>query len=347
MVYLDHNATSPPRPEVLEAALPYVGEHWGNPASTHAAAREPARALEEARAQVATWAAARPRDVVFTSGATEANHLALHGVDRVAVSAVEHASVLAARPDAVRLAVEGDGRLDLRALDEALAGGLDVVSVQAANNETGVLQELGPIAERVHAAGALLHVDAVQVVGRLELDLSMADLVSVSGHKAGGLKGAGALVVRRGEVQPLLRGGSQERGRRAGTVNVAACVALGAVLALEVPELPDIGPVLACAASLGGRATVDAPTLPNTLHLCFDLPGDALVMALDREGVCVSNGSACASGAAQPSHVLQALGRDPRAGLRVSTGWNTTAADLDALVSALRVVVPRTREALA
>ncbi len=344
MVYLDHNATSPPRPEVLEQALPYVHQHWGNPSSTHSAAREPARALDTARARVAAYVGARPRDVVFTASATEANHLALHG-RRALVSAVEHVSVFGAAGTWPRIPVRPSGRVSAADLAELLDPSIDIVSVQAANNETGVLQDLAGLAEVVHAAGRLLHVDAVQVVGRLApSELEVADLVTLSAHKAGGLKGAGALVVRRGGVQPLLSGGSQERGRRAGTVDVAPCVALGVVVGLPLPRFPELGGLARTVVALGGRVT--AGGLPNTLHACFDVPGDAIVMGLDLLGVCVSQGSACSSGASEPSHVLAAMGLDPRSGLRVSTGWNTTTADLDALADALHQVVPRTREAL-
>ncbi len=347
-IYLDFNATGPPRPEVLAAALPFITEHWGNPASAHAAARRPAAALEAAREQVAAWAGAPPAGVIFTSGATEANQLALRGVGRrLLASAVEHPSVRAGvlAAGGALLPVDGRGVLDPGALPGDLEGVL--VSVMAANNETGVLQPIGEIHRRVRAAGGLLHVDAAQLGGRLPAPDGW-DLLTVSGHKAGGLKGGGALVLRPGvEVTPQLLGGSQERGRRGGTVDVPAAVALGCALSLPPPPgLAALRDALeAAAAALGAAVSgAGAARLPNTLHLTFaDLPGEAVVAGLDLEGVCASTGAACASGAAEPSYVLEAMGLDPRAGVRLSLGWSTTGEQVDAAARALARVVERHR----
>ncbi len=351
MIYLDHNATSPPRPEALAAALDCLGPRWGNPASTHAAGRRAEAALHEARARIAAWAGAEVRGVIFTSGATEANHLALRGLRgrRLLISAVEHPSVLApARAlGAELLPVDGRGLLDLAALERALAGPPALVSVMAANNETGVLQPTSEIAGLVRAAGGLLHVDAAQVGGRLDCPEGW-DLLSLSGHKAGGIPGAGALLLRPDiHPEPQLLGGSQERGRRAGTVNVPAAAAMGVAIAAGLPPgIAALRDALEAAAEALGAAvsSVGAPRLPNTLHVRFpDLPGEALVAGLDLEGVCASTGAACASGAARPSHVLEAMGLDPRSGLRLSLGWNTAPDDIKGAAAALGRVVERHR----
>jgi cysteine desulfurase len=354
VIFLDHNATSPPRPNVLEKALPFVVEHWANPSSTHSLARKPAAALEDARTQVAEWAGTRPRDVIFTSGATEANHLALMGTVQpegkqgIAVSAVEHPSILspAERLGAVVVPVDSNGRVILKALESALAQGVGLVSIMAANNETGVIQDLASVYKLTDAAGALLHVDAAQVAGRIPLPQDW-DLLTLSGHKAGGLKGAGALLRRAGvKVVAQQIGGDQERGFRSGTVDVAPIVGLAE--AVTTPW-PDLGPLRERLAStvreLGGQITgADAKRLPNTLHISFpELPGEGLVFGLDLAGVCVSVGSACASGAAKPSHVMTAMGLDPARGLRFSLGWNTTEADVDAAAEALIRVVGQHR----
>lgn len=353
MIYLDHNATAPPRPEVLEAALPFITEHWGNPASTHGMSRRPSAALEHARDQLAAWAGGRSREVIFTAGATEANHLALRGVSAggLVVSAVEHPSVLApaAALGAAIAPVDSRGRVDLEAL-EALLASVEgpLVSVMAANNETGVLQPIPEIAARVRAAGGLLHVDAAQLGGRMPAPDEW-DLLTLSGHKAGGLKGAGALLMRPGvALTPQQLGGSQERGRRAGTVDVPAAVALGCAIALPAldPAISELRDALESAAvALGASVSGGgAPRLPNTLHVTFsDLPGEAVVSGLDLEGVCASTGSACASGAAEPSHVLRAMGLDPRAGVRFSLGWNTGPEEIREVVEALDRVVRRHR----
>jgi len=356
VIYFDHNATSAPRPQVLEAALPFFRDHWANPASTHSGARRPAAALEEARVRLAEWGGVRSRDVVFTSGATEANHLALRGCrpdgrDGLAVSAVEHPSVLvpAGELGAVVMGVDSRGILELDALDAALDAGVGLVSVMAANNETGVIQPLSEIHARTHAAGALLHVDAAQYAGRMPL-VHDWDLMTISGHKAGGLKGAGALLIRQGlPLQAQQLGGDQERGRRAGTVDVAPIVAMVEAVCEVWPDLSELRDALQeSAVALGAKVSgLGAPRLSNTLHVRFEgLPGDALVMGLDLNGVCASTGSACSSGASNPSHVLEAMGMDGRSGLRLSLGWNSTKADVEAATEALNRVVAAHRDAL-
>ncbi len=352
-MYLDHNATAPPRSEVLKAARPYLVSHWGNPASSHEAGRAPAAALDQARQAVATWAGARSRDVVFTSGATEGNHAVLAGVQREGrgrwlCSAVEHPSCAApaARRGAEVVPVDGAGRVDLGRLEALLAEDVAGVSVMAANNETGVLQPLEEVYALCAPVGAWLHVDATQSFGRLPAPGAW-DLLTLSSHKAGGLKGAGALVTRPPVAwTPLFGGGDQERGQRSGTVNVPAVVGLGVVAGLAVPELSALRDRLQTAATgLGLVVTApEAPRLPNTLHVRLPgVPGETLVQALDLAGLCVSTGAACASGASKPSPVLAAMGLPAEEGIRLSLGWSTTPEDIDAAVDVLAQVVPHVK----
>lgn len=355
-LYFDHNATGPPRPEVLERALPLFTELWGNPSSGHALGRRPAAEVDNAREMVAAWAGARPRDVVFTSGATEANHLALRGglaarPGRLLVSSVEHPSILEPGEllGAELLPVDSNGRVRLDIAEERLAAGASLVSVQAANNETGVLQPLAELATLAHAAGALLHVDAAQVPGRMDAP-SEWDLLTLTGHKAGGFKGVGALVLRPDlKLVPQQLGGSQERNRRAGTVNTGPIVALGEVCRLgAVPGLLALRQRLEEGAkALGALVTgAQAPRLPNTVHLRFPgVPGDSLVMALDGLGVCASAGAACASGAAKASPVLLAMGLPATEGVRLSMGWNSRVSDVEQVLAALGEALRRHRAA--
>lgn len=365
-VYLDHNATAPLRPEARAAALAAL-EAPSNPSSVHAEGRRARATVEAARERVAALAGADPAGVVFTSGATEAAHLALSpdlrcggrtGFERLLVSATEHAAVLRGHrfaPESVTvLPVGADGRLDLGALREALAAaGPAVVAVQAANNETGVLQPVAAVAGCVREWGGALVCDAVQAAGRIPCDALGADLLLLSGHKLGGLAGAGAVVVTGSRAtlgSSVLSGGGQERGRRAGTENVAAIAAFGAAAAasaaLPSPALRDgfEAALLASVpdAEIFGRA---APRLPNTS--AFAVPGvsaERLLIALDLAGVAVSSGSACASGKVGRSHVLDAmkvkLGFTMGA-IRVSFGWSSRESDVEILMSALSVSLDR------
>jgi len=372
-VYLDHNATTPLEPRVLEAMLPFLREQHGNPSSRHAAGRQARAAVERAREQVAALVNAHPGQVVFTGGGTEANNLALKGAaawlprGRLAVSAVEHASVsapavaLAARGWALsRLAVDAEGRLELAGLDAALAEGARLVSVMSANNEVGTLQELPAIGERVRAAGGLLHTDAVQAAGKIGVDFraSGAHLMSLSAHKLYGPKGVGALVADKAvELEPLLHGGGQERGLRGGTENVAGIVGFGAAAEIALNEMhetarsnqalrDELETLLEGLPGLRifGRG---APRLPNTLFFAVaGIDGETLLMQLDRVGIELSSGSACASGKSGPSHVLTAMGVDrelARGALRVSLGRASRREDVHALADALRVQVERMR----
>jgi len=366
-VYLDWNATTPLRPEA-RAAMAAAWDLAGNPSSVHAEGRQARRLIEDARAAIATAVGGVPRNVIFTSSGTEANVLALSpGVhkaggqpaQRLLISAIEHASVLAGgrfTPEAIsKIPVTPSGVVDLTGLRASLAkGGSALVSIMAANNETGALQPICEAAEIIHEAGGLLHVDAIQAFGKIPFKLNelTADLVTVSAHKIGGPKGVGALILADGlsGVEPLLRGGGQERGRRAGTENVAGIAGLGAAVSAAMTGLgSDRERVdsLRNRLEAGLRQTpgmvifsADAPRLPNTA--LFTIPGlraETAVIGFDLEGVAVSSGSACSSGKVQSSHVLEAMGFDPnlaQGAVRLSLGWSTTEADIDSCLQAWR-----------
>lgn len=344
-VYLDHCASSPLKPAV-RAALAGAMELCGNPSSVHGHGRAVRKAMEDARAMIAGLAGAYPDRVVFTSGATEANALALTGFPgrRIAVSAVEHDSVLSNAPGAVRLPVSADGVVRLDALEEFLrGGGPALVSLMLVNNETGVIQPVAEAAGLVHAHGGLLHVDAVQGAGRLPLTMGAAgaDLMTLSAHKIGGPSGAGALILGEGlEPSPLLRGGGQEHRRRAGTENVLGQIGFAA--AVQALDSQEDARVAGWRAGMEAALADAVPDLrvagagaPRTGAIsCLILPGasgETQVMALDLAGFSVSSGPACSSGRVRASHVLTAMGEsDATAGsaIRVSFGWTTTAEDI-------------------
>jgi cysteine desulfurase len=368
-VYLDWNATTPLRPEA-KAAMAAAWDISGNPSSVHAEGRQARRLVEEARASISAAVGGRPQDVIFSSGGTEANALALtpglrrgagQPAERLLVSAIEHTSVLSGgRFPAETIAtikVTPSGVVDLGHLRALLHDGPPaLVSVMLANNETGAIQPVAEVAEIVHAAGGLLHVDAIQAFGKLPFDIrSMgADLVTLSAHKIGGPKGVGALVLA-ADVQglePLLRGGGQELGRRAGTENVAGIAAFGAAAKAAMGLLEgNAARLRALRDSLeqGLRQTRgmivfsgDAQRLPNTT--LFTVPGlkaETAVIGFDLAGIAVSSGSACSSGKVQPSHVLAAmgLGRDLAQGaVRLSLGWSTSQTDIDMTLEAWRTL---------
>jgi cysteine desulfurase len=366
-VYLDWNATTPLRPEARQA-MAAAWEMAGNPSSVHAEGRQARRLVEDARAAVSAAVGARPQDVVFTSGGTEANALALtpglrrgagEPTRRLLVSAIEHTSVLSGgrfSPEAIgTIQVTGSGLIDIDHLRKLVGAGQPaLVSVMLANNETGALQPVGEVADIVHEAGGLLHVDAIQALGKIPFDIKVmkADLVTLSAHKIGGPKGVGALVLAE-EVQglePLLRGGGQELGRRAGTENVAGVAAFGAAVRAAMASLEGD------AARLRGLRdrleaglkqtpdmivfSEDVPRLPNTT--LFTVPGlkaETAVIGFDLGGIAVSSGSACSSGKVQPSHVLEAMGVGKelaQGAVRLSLGWSTTETDIDLALQAWR-----------
>lgn len=352
-VYLDYNASAPLRPDARGAVLAAL-DVTGNPSSVHAFGRAARALVEEARAEVAALVGARPDEVVFTSGATEANSLALAAAQgAVLVSASEHPSVLEAAPSAERLPVGPDGLLDLAALAARLRS-LEapvLVSVMLANNETGVIQPIAEIAALVKQAGGRLHCDAVQAAGRLSLDMAGlgVDYLTLSSHKIGGPKGAGALIVRTGApLTAQLLGGGQERRLRAGTEDVAAIAGFGAACRAAAEDLAAMERLSNWRDRFEARLLAiapetyifgcEAPRLPNTS--CFAnpfLPAETQLIALDLEGLAVSSGSACSSGKVSPSHVLLAMGADDAlagAALRLSLGWNSQEADLDRFLAA-------------
>lgn len=345
-IYLDHAATTPVRPAAI-AAMAQAAATIGNPASVHAAGRDANGLVEAARDRIAAWARVAPDRVVFTSGGTEALALALHGAVRVLAGATEHSAVLAARPDAELIAVDGEGRLDRDALAAALvvSGAGTLVAVQQANNETGVVQDIGAIAAIVAAAGARLLVDAVQAAGKLPVPA--ADFVAVSAHKLGGPMGVGALIVRDpGSLQAVQRGGGQERGLRGGTPNIPGIAGFAAALA----ETMDWTAVAALREALEARlvaagASINGGGAPRLPHIAsVRLPGVAAatqVMHLDLAGVMVSAGAACSSGKVKASHVLTAMGVPAGDSIRVSLGWTTTAAEVEAFADAWAAMAAR------
>ncbi|TMI99099.1 MAG: cysteine desulfurase [Alphaproteobacteria bacterium] len=374
-VYLDWNASAPLRPEAHAAACAALALS-GNPSSVHGEGRAARRLIEQAREDVAALVGAEARNVIFTSGGTEANALALspmleRGADkqpfaRLLISAIEHPSVRAGgrfAPGAVtEVPVRSEGVVDLDVLERSLASGSRaLVSLMAANNETGVVQPIAAAAEIVHRFGGLLHVDAVQAAGRMPLDINAlgADLLTLSAHKIGGAKGAGALIKRAEALHfgdPLIKGGGQERGARAGTENVAAIAAFGAAAAAARNRLGDeIAHMAALRERLeaGLRALTpeavifgaDVERLPNTTLVT--LPGakaETLVIGFDLEDIAVSSGAACSSGKVAPSHVLAAMGipRElARGAIRASTGAATTTADIDQFLEVWKKLVQR------
>jgi cysteine desulfurase len=349
--YLDWNATAPLRPEAA-AAITEALALGGNPSSVHRRGRAARQLVEQSREAIAALVDAAADGVVFTSGGTEANHLALIGAgrERVLVSAVEHSSVLQAVPGAERIPVDKSGIVDVATLAAMLKSETRpaLVSVMLANNETGVIQPVCEIAEIAHAHGALFHCDAVQAAGKIPVSLAEtgADLLTLSAHKIGGPAGIGALIVAGVvELTPLLRGGGQERNRRAGTENLAGIAGFAAAAtACDIAEYDRVRKLRdTLEAALSPDALVigaAAPQLPNTSAIA--MPGvsaETQIIALDLDGVMVSAGAACSSGKVAPSHVLAAMGVAPEIAattIRISLGWSTTEADIAHFIDAWR-----------
>jgi cysteine desulfurase len=355
MTYLDANASEPLRPAArvaVVAALDVVG----NPSSVHAAGRGARKRLEAAREAIASRFGGRPADLVFTSGGTEADALAIHGLGlgrSLIVGATEHDAVRAAAAGAAHLPVDRHGVADLDALAALLAGGPALVCLMLANNETGTLQPVAQAAALCRAAGAWLHVDAVQAAGRVPLDFAAlgADSLALSSHKLGGPAGAGALLLTpaaAAALRPLIAGGGQERGRRGGTPPLPAICGFAAAAASAegAADLADLRDAAEQAAVAAGAVPLGAgaPRLPNTT--CLALPGVAAqtqVIALDLAGIQVSAGAACSSGKVARSHVLEAMQVGPLAGeaIRVSLPWNATEADVTAFANAYQAMAAR------
>ncbi len=343
--YLDHNATSPLQ-SAARAAMLAAMDVSGNASSVHAEGRAARKLLDDSRAAIARAIGVLAPMVVFTSGGSEANSMALTGapVQRLLISAIEHPSVLASASASGKsvemIPVTGDGVVDLDALARMLPGAPALISVMLANNETGVIQPVAEVGRLAQAHGALLHVDAVQGLGRIPVNFGIlgADLMTLSAHKLGGPLGIGALVIRDGlPITPLIHGGGQELRRRAGTENIAGAAGFAAVVkegALNINGLRDGLEAGLEDAMVFGRG---CDRLPNTT--CFAVPGmdaETLLMSLDLEGLAVSSGSACSSGKVARSHVLQAMGVAPeisKAAIRVSLGWTTTHQDIEHFIA--------------
>ncbi len=361
-IYLDHNAGAPVRAEAAAAVSRLLAETGGNPSSVHRAGQRSRRMLEAARAQVASLAGAVARQMVFTSGGTESNNLAIFGAigtaarrRKIITSQIEHSSILGPISelerrgfDAVRVAPDSDGRIDPARVLAALDSETALVTLGLANSEVGTIQDVAPLASVCAEAGALFHIDAAQAVGRIPVDAAAlgCDLMTLSGHKLGAPAGIGALYVRDfARLAPIVFGGPHESGMRAGTPNLLGAVAFGAAaeaaMSAMAAERVRIGSL---AAAMLARLSEAIPglrlngpiagRLPNTLNLTFPgVLGESMLIALDLEGVEVSMGSACAAGAVEPSHVLRAMGRsvaDARSSLRISLGWNNTADEIEA-----------------
>lgn len=372
-VYLDHNATTPLDPAVLAAMLPWLESQYGNASSRHEYGRQARQAIDEARQRVAAAVNAHPTEVIFTSGGSEANNLFLKGAaaslkpGTLAVSAIEHPCVLKPAAQLVKqgwrvkhIAVDSAGRVSAADYAEAMQAKPKLVSVMLANNETGVVQDVAVLANSAKSAGGWFHTDAVQALGKLDIDfraLNMAGVhaVTLSAHKAYGPKGAAALVLdKRVELQPLIAGGGHERGLRSGTENVPAIVGFGVAAELAANRVAELSARLrvmqakleAGLVVLGARVfATDAMRLPNTSYFAFpDIDGETLVGKLDREGFAVASGAACSSANPEPSHVLRAMGVAPefaRGAIRVSLGASNTEAEIEQFINALQATVGR------
>jgi cysteine desulfurase len=374
-IYLDNNATTKIDEEVLAAMLPYLSTYYGNPSSMHTFGGQLGRTIRQARQQVASLLGAEDSEIIFTSCGTEGDNAAILAAlqaqpqkKRIITTAVEHPAVLNLCRKLEKngytvtyLSVNGQGHIDFDELDAALTGDTAVVSVMYANNETGVVFPIEQIGQIVKEYGALFHVDAVQAVGKIPLDMktSTIDFLTLSGHKLHAPKGMGALYVRKGvRFRPLVMGGHQERGRRGGTENVAGIVALGKAAELAQAHLADVAVEQRLRDKLeqGILATIPntvvngdrTARLPNTTNIGFKyIEGEAILLSLDQYGICASSGSACTSGSLEPSHVLRALGLPYsllHGSIRFSLSRYTTEAEIDRVLEVLPGIITRLRE---
>lgn len=375
-VYFDHNATTPVHPEVAEAVRPFLEERFGNPSSIHYAGRDIRKAVEDAREEIAAFYGCHPLEIVFTSSGTESDNLALKGVaylegnrgKHIVTSQVEHPAVMNTchflESQGFRVTyvpVNRQGIVEPESVRKAIGPDTVLVSIMASNNETGCLMPIAEIGEIAGKAGVLMHTDAVQATGKMPLDWRKlpADLLTFSGHKINGLKGAGGLIVRKGvEIAPVIHGGHQERGLRGGTENVVGIVAMGKAFSLLKKNMDaDVAEVRRLRDSLE-RALFDRipdlvlnghPTLrmPNTVNISFRfVEGEALLLNLDMMGIACSSGSACTSGSLEASPVLLAMGADPtdsQGALRFSLGYGNTDEDVSYAVDAIVKVVNKLR----
>jgi cysteine desulfurase len=373
-VYLDNNATTPVLPEVFEAMRPFYLEQFGNASSIHHYGQHARAAVERARALVAALVNARPAEIVFTSGGTEADNLGIFGLvqrgDHVITSTIEHSAVMNSCKrleqmgcEATFVPVSGRGETDPEEVRKALRPNTRLISIMMANNETGVIQQVEEIGKIAQEADVFFHTDAVQAAGKVPIDVKKiaCDALSISGHKIHAPQGTGALFIKKGTlIQPQIYGGSHERQRRAGTENLPGIVGIGKAAeisthwlesgdAAEMAAMRDRlqDSILAAMDDVGVNG-LGAPRVPNTTNLWFDhVEGEALVIALDLKGLAVSSGAACSSGAIEPSHVLLAMGlphQRARASIRLSLGKQTTQEDIDFAIKIIPETVGRLRE---
>ena len=375
-IYLDHNASTAVRPEVLEAMMPYFGEHYGNASSAHAFGQEAKGAIEDARERVAALLNGSAGEIVFTSGGTEADNLGVIGGARalpfkgrhIVVSAIEHDAVRHAADvleregyTVTRVAPDASGVVQASTVADAIRPDTALVSVMAANNETGVVQPMAEIGAVCAARGVAFHVDAVQMAGKLPIDVQawQATMATIAGHKFYAPKGVGALWVKRGfKPVSLQHGGEHEKGRRAGTENVPGIVGLGKAAELAKAELQEHGPRIGALRDRLESALMEkvpnvvrhgegAPRVPNTSHLSFvGAEGEHMILSLDMKGIAVSSGAACKSGSSHPSHVLLAMGvprEVAQSAIRFSLGRCTSREDIDRVLEILPPVVQKLR----
>lgn len=375
-IYMDNNATTAVRPEVMEAMLPFYKEHFGNPSSVHWAGRETGAALEAAREKVANLINCTPAEIVFTSCGSEGDNLAIKGVadilrergNHIITTAVEHPAVLSTCEyltkqgfEVTYLPVDGHGMLDVAALEAAITEKTILISVMWANNETGTLFPIEQIGAVARKHKICFHTDAVQAIGRVPVDVQAAqvDLLAISGHKIGAPKGVGALYVRKGtRLTPLIHGGHQERNRRAGTHNLPGIVGLGVACELAASDLAgtaqrlrqmrdrlEQGLLAIPESQINGHPT---ERLPNTLNISFNyIEGEAVLLFLDMQGIAASSGSACMSDSFGQSHVIEAMGVDPmmaNSAIRFGLGYDNTDADVDQVLEILPAIVKKLRD---
>jgi cysteine desulfurase len=376
-IYLDHNATTPVDPEVVEAMIPYLSDVFGNASSVHRFGRDAKVALESARDQIAAFINCQPSELIFTSGGTESDNMAMLGTayhfrgkkNHVVIGATEHHAILESAEflhykegfDLGILPVDGEGYASGEKLRETITPRTALVSVMHANNETGTVQNIATLAEVAHEQGVLFHSDAVQSVGKIKVDVKTlgVDMLSLTGHKIYGAKGTGALFVRSGfKISPLFYGGSHEKRRRPGTENVAGAVGLAKALEIAQKRMDQderrIGELTEHLVTGILKNIPDtrlngprSGRLPQTANISFvGLEGEPIIIGLDMEGIAVASGSACTSGATEPSHVLTAMGIEPRAArgaIRFSLGRSTTREQIDRVLRVLPPIIERLR----
>lgn len=375
-VYLDHNATTPIHPDVVESVIPFLRDEWGNPSSVHWAAREPRKAIDTAREQVAGLLGCQPNEVVFTSSGSESNNFAIKGIvnvnkgkgNHIITTSVEHPSVLNTCKflakegyDVTFLPVDSTGMIDLDELRSSINDRTILITIMYANNETGTIFPVEEIARIAGERGVTFHCDAVQAAGKLPIDVKKlgVDLLSISGHKLYAPKGVGALYIKRGvRVTPLIHGGHHERNRRAGTENVIGIVALGKASEIALRDMDEVASRVKMLRDRLEKGIMERiphvrlnghpeKRLPTTLNVSFQyIEGESILLNLDMKGIAASSGSACTSGSLEPSHVLMAMGIPPEiahGSVRFSLGRDNTEEDIDYVLEVLPPIIERLR----